>query len=92
MADTSTINITDIDITLGKPYKVILFNDEDHGYDEVVRQVDKASNCGPSRAAAITQEAHVTGRAVVYTGHLERCEHVESVLNEIRLGTKIEEA
>jgi ATP-dependent Clp protease adapter protein ClpS len=37
-------------------------------------------------------EAHLKGRAIVYTGGLEKCEQVETVLNEIRLGTKIEQA
>ena len=40
----------------------------------------------------LMNEAHTTGRAVVFTGGLERCELVSSILEEIRLGTRIEPA
>lgn len=85
-------NETDVDTNLGKPYKVILFNDEDHDMLEVSDQIIKAIHCTPDRAAAIMLEAHKNGRAIVITASLERCEHVESILSEIQLGTKIEEA
>jgi ATP-dependent Clp protease adapter protein ClpS len=58
--------------------------------DEVVDQIDKAIHCGKGAATAIMMEAHKTGRAIVYTGGLERCEHIAAVLEEIRLGVKIE--
>jgi ATP-dependent Clp protease adapter protein ClpS len=77
---------------LGRPHKVVLFNDETHSMDEVIAQIMKAISCNQSHATAIMLEAHKSGRAIVYTGHLERCEYVESVLAEIRLSTKIEEA
>jgi ATP-dependent Clp protease adaptor protein ClpS. len=82
--DTSSI--------IGHPYNVIIFNDEAHAMDEVVYQIIKATHCGRGRAVAIMAEAHKTGRSIVYTGGLERCEHVEAVLAEIKLGTKIEPA
>jgi len=88
----TTIETTDITFGLGRPHKVILFNDETHSYDEVVRQVQKATGYDPSKCEQITHEAHTKGRAIAYVGHLERCEMVESILAEIRLGTKIEEA
>lgn len=78
------------DITLGKPYNVILFNDEDHSMDEVVSQIMKATGYDPIKATAIMMEAHTKGRAIVWTGHQERAEHISSVLEEIRLGTKVE--
>ena len=37
-------------------------------------------------------EAHTNGRAIAYTGGKERCELVESILAEIKLMTKIEQA
>ena len=90
---TPVIDVTtDTTNILGRPHKVILFNDESHSYDEVVRQVGKATGYGQAKAEAITHEAHTKGRAIAYTGNLERCELVESILAEIRLSTKIEEA
>jgi ATP-dependent Clp protease adapter protein ClpS len=55
-------------------------------------QIIKAIHCDINRATAIMMEAHTTGRAIVYTGGLERCEHVEAILSEIKLSTKIEPA
>ena len=96
MPNTGTIEIvkndTDIGNLLGKPYNVILFNDEAHSMDEVVAQLMKATRCSSSDAYRIMMEAHNTGRAVAFSGGLERCELVSSILEEIKLGTKIEQA
>ena len=91
---TDTIEVVNTDTTnlLGKPHKVILFNDDHHNMLEVTLQIIKAISCNPTRAAAIMAEAHSTGRAIVFTGSLERCELVENILCEIDLGTKIEPA
>ena len=90
MSETITLNDTHTDIVTGKPHNVILFNDEHHSMDEVTNQIIKAINCSQSRAIGIMTEAHSSGRAVVFTGGLERCELVADILEEIRLGTKIE--
>lgn len=92
MNQSDTLNITGTDINLGKPHNVVLFNDEDHSMDEVVAQIMKATHCGSGHAMQVMLEAHNTGRAIVYSGHKERCEHVANVLEEIRLSTKIEQA
>ena len=89
---TETVEQTGTGISLGKPYNVILFNDDHHSMDEVASQIMKAISCGAGDAYKIMMEAHNTGRAVVITAGLERCEHVANVLEEIRLGTKIEQA
>jgi ATP-dependent Clp protease adapter protein ClpS len=77
---------------LAKLYKVILFNDDNHSMEEVVAQIICAIHCTPEEATRIMLEAHNSGRAIVITANYERCEHVESILSEIRLGTKIEPA
>jgi ATP-dependent Clp protease adapter protein ClpS len=79
-------------IGLGNPHNVILFNDDHHTMDEVANQIMKATSCGAEKAFMIMLEAHNNGRAIVFSGSLERCELVESILSEIRLGTKIEQA
>ena len=89
-SDTTIMTIDATENLLGKPHQVILFNDANHSIEEVVKQVDKATRCGQSKAFELTMEAHEKGRASVFTGTLERCEHVASILEEIRLGTKIE--
>ena len=90
--NSDVLDLTGIGTNLGHPHKVILFNDETHSMEEVINQIIKAIHCDPIRANAIMMQAHKTGQAIVYTGHLERCEHVSAVLEEIRLGTRIEEA
>jgi ATP-dependent Clp protease adapter protein ClpS len=77
---------------IGTPYKVILFNDDDHDMLQVTNQISKAISCDDTKAYLIMLEAHKNGRAIVYTGSREKCEHVETILAEIRLGTKIEPA
>ena len=89
--DSIVENNTDVTNLLGKPHNVILFNDNSHAMDEVAAQIIKATHCSPSKAAAIMLEAHSTGRAICFTGGLEKCELVESILAEIRLSTKIEQ-
>jgi ATP-dependent Clp protease adapter protein ClpS len=86
LIDSDTITI------LGKPYNVILFNDDNHDMMEVVNQIKKATGCNAMKATLVMMEAHNTGRAIAFSGGLERCEMVESILGEIRLGTKIEQA
>lgn len=90
MNQTGTITMTDAGTSLGEARKVILYNDDAHDMDEVVAQIIKAIACTPQRAEAIMYEAHSKGRAVVIAAHLERCEHVVSVLGEIGLTTEIE--
>jgi ATP-dependent Clp protease adapter protein ClpS len=89
---TATEKETDTTTLLGKPFHVILFNDDHHDMWEVSAQIKKAIHCSADQAIAIMLEAHTTGRAIVFTGSRERCELVENILAEIRLGTKIEQA
>jgi ATP-dependent Clp protease adaptor protein ClpS len=94
MSDTITLNEIDTSTTniLGSPYNVVLYNDESHSMIEVTAQIIKATHCSAGRAAQIMAEAHTTGRAICFTGTKERCELVEEILAEIRLGTRIEQA
>jgi ATP-dependent Clp protease adaptor protein ClpS len=79
-------------IHIGKPYKAILFDDNTHTQDEVVNQIIKAIHCDAMRAEEIMMAAHKTGSSIVIGGTFERCEHVCSVLEQIKLKTKVEEA
>lgn len=79
-------------INLGNPYKALLFNDNVHTTSEVVSQIIKAIHCDAMKAEQIMMTAHKTGSAVVFAGTFERCEHVCSVLEQIKLLTKVEEA
>lgn len=87
---TGTLELSSAGTSLGEARKVILYNDEDHTQDEVVAQIVKAIACTPQRAEEIMFEAHSRGRAVVIAAHLERCEHVAAVLEQIGLRVDIE--
>lgn len=80
------------DVRLQGPWVVILYNDDYHGFDEVILQLQKATGCSLEQAVAITAEAHNTGRAIAFTGTHEECERVAGVLRQIRLQVETDRA
>jgi ATP-dependent Clp protease adaptor protein ClpS len=56
------------------PYNVILENDDYHSFDFVVDVLRKALGYNEQRAFALTDQAHTSGRAVVWTGSKEVAE------------------
>jgi ATP-dependent Clp protease adaptor protein ClpS len=89
---TRTQHEEDIGTGLDQPWTVILFNDDYHAFDEVVTQVQKATECSPGEAFQITYAAHTNGQAVAYVGDKPQCEQVASILREIDLHVELEEA
>ena len=75
--------------SVGLPFKVVLYNDDWHSFDEVINQIIKAVNCSFEKARDLTFEVHVKGKAVVFYGPLPECLKVTSVLEEIELHTQI---
>jgi ATP-dependent Clp protease adapter protein ClpS len=71
------------------PWVVILFNDEVHTFEEVIRQLVKATGCSRSRAEDLAMTVHTKGKANVYEGTFEECFRVQGVLREIQLVTEI---
>ena len=76
--------------TQGFGARTILFNDDIHTFDEVAGQLVKATRCTFARGLALANTVHTKGSAVVYEGHLERCEAVAMVLSEIDLKATVE--
>jgi ATP-dependent Clp protease adaptor protein ClpS len=56
------------------PYNVILENDDHHSFEFVVDVLRKALGYNEQRAVALTNQAHTSGRAVVWTGSKEVAE------------------
>jgi ATP-dependent Clp protease adapter protein ClpS len=81
-----------LDEDLARPWVTILYNDDWHPFDVVVVQVQRATGCSLEKAAWITHEAHTTGRAVAYSGTLEECERVASLLRAIQLQVETDRA
>lgn len=67
------------------PSKVVLQNDEVNSFDHVIETLIKVLNVSEEQAQDFANTAHFTGRAVVYEGQLEICEHYAQQLNENNL-------
>jgi len=71
------------------PWRLILFDDDVHTFDEVISQLMKALGCKLKKAEEITLKVHNEGKALVYEGAFEECLKINSVLQEIQLITEI---
>ena len=80
----------DEETAIGLPFKVILYNDDWHSFDEVITQLIKAIRCSFETARNFAFEVHVKGKAMVFTGEMTECLKVTSILEEIELHTQIE--
>jgi len=74
---------------IGLPLKVILFNDDWHTFDEVINQLMKALNCTYAKARDYAFEVHVKGKSQIFSGLIQECLRVTSILEEIALNTQI---
>lgn len=80
----------DIGTRIGEPWKVILYNDDIHTFDEVILQLQKALKCSAQRAEQIAFEAHTRGKAIAFSGEFDECFRVAGILREIQLIVEIE--
>lgn len=87
-AESSTIVAEQLD----RLWRVILYNDDWHTFDEVIMQLQKATGCSEDQAAQIAEQVHSHGSATAYTGEKDRCKRVATVLREIRLQVELDEA
>lgn len=81
---------TEVDDYVNFESRVILFNDEIHTFEEVVRQIIKAISCSLEKAEELTLKVHTHGKATIYEGRIAESLRVSSVLEEIGLITRIE--
>lgn len=71
-------------------YRVVLFNDDVHTFDEVIFQIIKAVRCTRATAEKHTWDVHTKGLAIVYSGDISNCLRVSAILEEISLKTEIQ--
>ena len=83
-------HVSDDQVLVQPPARVILFNDEVHTFEEVIGQLIKALRCDISKAEGLTWEVHNSGKAAVFEGPMEDCVKVSGVLEEIALHTQIQ--
>ncbi len=74
---------------LDNPWRLILYNDEEHTFDEVIFQLVKALGCSVGHAEELAWKVHNDGKAIVYEGTFEECLKINGVLQEIELITEI---
>jgi len=84
--------LNQLEESVDTPWVVILYNCDCHAYDVVVFQVQKATGCTLEKAVWITQEAHISGRAVAFSGSLDECERVAGILRSIKLQVETDKA
>lgn len=70
-------------------WKVVLFNDDWHTFQDVAFQLMKAVGCTRERGFALANVVHHTGSAIVFQGPKERCEAVADILEVIQLKTQV---
>ncbi len=74
---------------INNPWRVLLYDDDIHTFDEVIFQITKALHCGTPQAEELTFKVHNEGKALVYEGTFEACFEINSILKEIQLITEI---
>ncbi len=73
-----------------RPWKVVIYNDDIHSFDQVILHVKKATGYSLLEATQITLEAHFKGKAVAYTGEFIGCNKVAGILREAGLLVEIQ--
>lgn len=86
---TETKTEEEVEEEAENPWRLILFDDDIHTFDEVISQLMKATGCSLSEAEDMTWKVHNDGKAKVYEGEFEECLRIDSVLKEIQLVTEI---
>ena len=75
---------------LQEPWRVILYNDDIHSFDEVIFQLMKAVGCTYEWGEEKALEVHTRGKACVYEGEFEDCFRIQVILQEIQLMVEIQ--
>jgi ATP-dependent Clp protease adaptor protein ClpS len=87
--EVEVLELTEEKESVDTPWRLILYDDDIHTFDEVINQLIKALGCSVSRAEELTLRVHNDGKAIVFEGSFEECLKINSVLLEIQLITEI---
>ncbi len=71
-------------------FRVILYDDDHHGQEEVAEQIHKATEYPMLKCWSIMMEANNKGRAICFNGGRQKCRHVTQVLREINLQCEVD--
>ncbi len=86
---TETKTESEVEEQVKTPWRLFLYDDDIHTFDEVIEQLMKATGCSLSHAEKLTWQVHNEGKAMVHEGEFEECLRIDSVLKEIQLVTEI---
>ncbi len=78
------------DAAVETPWRVILFDDDVHTFEDVILQLMKAVGCTPEQGYQHALTVHTEGKDCVFQGDFFDCFRVQGVLKEIALVTEIE--
>ncbi len=87
--EIDVLELTEEDESIDTPWRLILYDDDIHTFDEVINQLIKALGCTKAKAEELTNKVHFEGKATVFEGSFEECLKINSVLQEIQLITEI---
>lgn len=87
--DLETLVHEEVEEAIQTPWRLILYNDEVHTFEEVIQQLIKALKCSRGRAEELTLKVHSEGKAIVFEGEFEECLKRDYILREIELITEI---
>ena len=90
IADPEVQDVVEDDESVDTPWTVVLYDDDIHTFDEVIRQLVKATGCSATQAERHAWTVHTRGKDAVYRGDFFECFRVQGVLREIGLVTEIE--
>lgn len=85
---TKEVELSDVDSDVNVTRKLELYNSA-HYWDDVVRQLNKATGYDFLHCEQIAVIAHTKGKAIIKSGEVQELKRIQSVLNEINLKTKI---
>ncbi len=88
--DVAPVVDVDEDVAVETPWRVIVYDDDIHTFEEVILQLMKAVGCTPERGYEHALTIHTEGKDCVYQGDFFDCFRVQGVLREIQLVTEIE--
>lgn len=88
--DVAPVAEPEDEVRVETPWRVILYDDDIHTFEEVIVQVVKATGCSTQKAERHAWTVHTQGKDCVYQGEFFECMRVQGVLREIQLVTEIE--
>ena len=88
--DVAPVADVDDEVAVETPWRVILYDDDIHTFEEVIVQLMKAVGCTVEQGERHAWTVHTQGKDCVYQGDFFDCFRVQGVLREIQLVTEIE--